>query len=130
MLLIMLFVYWVDFVWGHPLADEYNETAILFGIPYYFAKRRLDSMNALQPLVKHRAEQMVATNDKRIRADIEREYKINVFSTGRQYWTYEKMIFCPICFHWWICLPILLTNVSAELFLYYLITHFIIRKIV
>lgn len=129
LLLLALFCYWLDFVWGHPLSSDFNAHAILFFIPYRLAEWRLKQLDKLHEFKRFRAEQLLNTKDKKARTDIEWTYKANVYETGMQYFTYERAILCPICFHWWLSLPILLSDVSLEAWFYYFVTHFIIRKI-
>lgn len=129
LLLLALFCYWLDLVWGHPLSDNFNPHAILFFIPYHFAKYRLKQLDELHKFTKQRAEQLVVAEDKKSRADIEWQHKVMVYQTGMQYFTYERAILCPICFHWWLSVPIIFYDVNITVFFYYLVTHFIIRKI-
>lgn len=139
---IMLFAWWANYVMGTPFAENPNKVdvgAIMFTIPYTLALRRLKNAGALKDIIKQHAAEMVLTKGAYQRELARSANKRDLYLTGREFFTWERSILCPVCFHFWLSLPIFWTcmcydcifvdeNVWLAVF-YYLANHFIIRKI-
>lgn len=138
---IMLFAYWFTFIMGSPLADpdKVNPREILFGIPLWMATRRLKMAKVWADSRASQLEELSMTKDPGTKKGLEKDHRLAILLAGREFFTWEKSILCPICLHWWVTvivgIALLITdtfNARADFFLaafVYLANHFIIRKI-
>lgn len=140
---IMLFCYWLNFAMGNPLSSNQtaiDTSAILFFVPKFFAIRRLKSENLLRNLKDHFDQEIaIACNDPVLETHLSHDYDRNIFLTGRQFFTWEKMFLCPVCFHWWVTLAVSTAFVFSDwhgavdyrlgIIFTYLVNHLLIRKI-
>lgn len=137
----MLFSYWLAYIMGGPMSDDpkhVNPRAILFSFPEWLAKRRLTTFD-LFDLYKQFGEEINLLHDYVEKVKANYEYKKDVFLKGRELFTWEKTLLCPICFHFWLSVllgAILIISGRVDTwddfgfgFLLYLVNHLIIRKI-
>lgn len=131
---ISLFVYWFDFVTGGPLSLFPDSKQILSFIPSYFAKRRLKKAGIYDELKKQYDKEILLTDDKEIKRDTKVSFNNDIIRVGSKYFIHEKFMFCPICLQFWISFIIgiiLIFHISFfTLVFYYLINHFILRKLI
>jgi uncharacterized membrane protein YagU involved in acid resistance len=137
---IMLFAYWVNYLMGSPLAkpEDIDERAILFRFPLWLAERRLPP-EVMAALKTNFYEEINHTSDFITKVGLNYDFKKNILLKGRELFTWERAILCPVCLHWWlsvlvgvIFLTFDLLNARADFpqaALTYLILHLIIRKI-
>jgi hypothetical protein len=139
---LALFAYWFNFIMGGPLSDDPNKVdagAILFFIPFHLAARRLHMNGILAGIVNDQLEEVKLTSDPVTRANLKKDHRLDINLKGRDLFTWEKSLLCPICLHWWLTLAVGFTllifdglNVRADFFLavfLYLVNHLLIRKI-
>jgi len=138
---LMLFSYWLNYIMGGPLADpgKVNVREILFWLPEMLARRRLKMLGTLHKIESRHANEIMMTQDPETKRKLKEDQREDVYMAGREFFTWEKSLLCPICFHWWLTLIVGLfllafdaMNARADLFLaafLYLVNHFIIRKI-
>lgn len=139
---IMLFSYWLNYCMGSPLADKADSVdtgAILFFFPYWLAKRRLVETGNLQSIKTSQAERMQLISEPVTKKRQQKSDKLHNYVQGREFFTWERSLLCPICLHWWLTLLVALISLPAGWqFIYqypfqaafaYLVNHFIIRKI-
>lgn len=139
---LMLFTYWFNYTMGGPLSDDpknVNVGEILFFIPWWMAQRRIRQVGQTREFQRNLTQELAMTKDVRVMHGLVKDHKLNQYLAGREFFTWEKSLLCPICFHWWLTILVgavlLLTNTfnaRADLFLgafIYLVNHFIIRKI-
>lgn len=139
---LMLFSYWLTYVMGNPLASDMKNVdgrAILFGVPYFFAVRRLEMVGMWKEIQDAHIDEMDVTSDPVMRARARVDHLADTINLGRQFFTWERSLFCPICLHFWLTILVGFTfltfdimNARADLFpaaLVYLVNHFLIRKI-
>lgn len=138
---LMLFSYWLNYIMGGPLADpgKVNIREILFWLPERMARRRLKKLGVLHKIESRNANEIMMTQDPETKRKLKEDQREDVYLAGREFFTWEKSLLCPICFHWWLTLIVGLVllafdamNARADLFLaafVYLVNHFIIRKI-
>jgi hypothetical protein len=140
---LMLFAYWLNYVMGSPLADGAHRPdpgAILARFPRWLAIRRLIQNEAIDPINDQIHEELAVTTDSKTRAGLIKDWKRNLIEQGREFFTWEKSLLCPICLHWWLtlifgaaCLSFNLLHAREDLLLAgftYLLNHLFIRKIV
>jgi hypothetical protein len=140
---LMLFTFWFNYIMGSPLAknvDNANTSEILAWIPLALADRRLRRAGLYGPIKAAYLDELNLENHPKGRLDALADFRHHRLDMGRRFFTWEKSLLCPICMHWW--LTILFGAVTLtfdllharELYLWagfiYLVTHFIIRKIV
>lgn len=138
---IMLFCYWFNYILGGPLSDnpkDVNERAILFRFPLWLAKRKI-TPKYIQEMKSHFYEELNVTSDFITKVGLNRDMRKNIFLKGRELFSWEKSILCPICFHYWLSVIagfFLIWYGVAETradyftgFLTYLVNHLLIRKI-
>lgn len=137
---LALFSYWLNYCMGTPLADNPNEVdvgAIFFFIPNRLARRRLKQHDLLADYRRALAEDLLATSDPVRRLELRQENRRDAYAQGRKFFTWERSLLCPICFHWWLTILVIAGGllISFNLFfdlqapLAYLVTHLIIRKL-
>lgn len=139
---VMLFAYWFNFILGGPLSDDPKKIdvrAILFSLPDWMAIRRLKRLNLYRELLHELMTELSMTGDITTRHKLKLDKKLDMYLAGREFFTWEKSILCPICFHWWLTILVSavllsfdLLNARADFFLgafTYLVNHFLIRKI-
>lgn len=87
----------IDICLGRPGADNYNSRAIFFGYSFYLAKLRLVKYGMWRELFNQMKDNL-NHNQAIVRAVAKKSYKENIFSTGRQYFTWELGLgMCPVC---------------------------------
>jgi hypothetical protein len=139
---VMLFCHWFYYVIGSPLAKDLKDIdggAILFSFPYNLAVRRLRSVNAWKGMAANHIQEMDMVKDPITRRQLRRDHREHTVAAGREFFTWERSILCPICLHFWLTLLVGLVfiifdimHARADFFLaalVYLVTHLIIRKI-
>ena len=139
---LMLFSYWINYVMGSPLADPPHRPdvkAILFSVPNYLALRQLQKHGLIVKFRDQLLDELSTTNNQSLRNGLKIDHKLATYLAGREFFTWERTILCPICFHFWlsaafavILLSFDLLNARADLLLgcfTYLVNHLIIRKI-
>lgn len=140
---IMLFSYWLNYCMGNPLADDISSIdvgAIFFFVPMWLAQRRIRQVGLKAELQQAAITELGMTKSVRQQNGLKKDHKRFAYVAGREFFTWEKSILCPICFHWWmtvlfcaVCLSFDLLHVREHymlLALTYLVNHFFIRKIV
>lgn len=137
----MLFSYWLNYIMGYPLAkdNDVDPKAILFSIPLWLATRKIKYSDSYKRLRGRFFDEINITSDTITKVGIRFDHKRDKVLLGRQLFTWERAIFCPVCFHFWLSLFIGiilisfdLVNARADFFLAvftYLVNHLIIRKI-
>lgn len=139
---VMLFAYWLNYVMGGPLSDDprkIDEKAILFKFPFWLATRRLILKNLYWSLREGARGELKLTNDVRVRNQLRLEKRKDMYLTGRDFFTWERSLLCPICLHWWLTLVVAFPLLWMDMFharddfflaaFIYLANHLIIRKI-
>lgn len=138
---LMLFSYWLNYLMGGPLADpgKVNVREILFWVPEWLARRRLKMLGQLHKMEQRHATEIMVTTDPITKHGLKRDQREDVYMAGREFFTWEKSLLCPICFHWWLTVIVgafLLIfdglNARADFLLAaftYLVNHFLVRKI-
>jgi len=139
---IMLFCFWFYYVIGSPLARDprdVDQKAILFNFPLFLAHQRLRSLNLLREILFGYISEQAMTKDLGLKNQLKNDHRLNLFLKGREFFTWERSLLCPVCLHWWltvIAAAIILSldcfNARADFFigvLAYLVNHLIIRKI-
>lgn len=139
---LMLFAYWFNYIIGSPLSDKPEDVdakAILFDFPHFLATQRLKKNNLYKQAVRRRIEELNFGSDPATKVGLKFDLKKDEFLKGREFFTWERSLLCPICLHFWLtiifgvfCLSFDLLNARADFLLAcftYLSTHLIIRKI-
>lgn len=139
---IMLFSYWFNYIMGGPLSDDAKKVdtkAILFSVPYWLAVRRLKNNGLYLSLSGDLINELSMIKDAKTKNQLRQDKRLDMYLIGREFFTWERSLLCPICLHWWLTLVIgvifLIFNIMqarADLFLaafIYLANHFLIRKI-
>jgi hypothetical protein len=139
---LMLFVYWLIYVMGSPLADGKHRpdpTAILARLPRALAWRRLKKVGLSQELWDELQEDLKVTSGKKRTREAWHDWKLQVLETGRLFFTWERSLLCPICLHFWITVVFAAVVLSLDLLharqdwllagFTYFVNHFFIRKI-
>lgn len=138
---LMLFAYWLNYIFGSPMADDdkIDTRAIMFKFPRMLAARRLKKLGIYDEIKSNHWESMNITKDVTLRHKLKYDFRRETYIAGKEFFTWERSILCPICFHWWISLlagVLLLVFDSMharEDFLFagfvYLVNHLLIRKI-
>jgi len=139
---IMLFAYWLAYVMGGPLstkADDIDGRAFLVAWPYELAIRRLVKAGLWKAITTEHINELNVTSDPKTRVQMKEDHVINTIMAGREFFTWERSLLCPICLHWWltvvvgaVCISFDLLNARADFGLaafVYLVNHFLIRKI-
>lgn len=139
---IMLFAYWFNYLMGGPLSDDANNIdtkAILFAIPNGMAIARLKSLKVYRDMTRQLTDELAMTKDEVTKQRLRQDKKRDIYVAGREFFTWERSILCPICFHWWLSViaGVLLiyfgvAQTGADYFtgfLAYLVNHLLIRKI-
>lgn len=139
---IMLFAYWFTYIAGSALASKPTDVdpgAILFSFPYMLAILRLCRMGQWDEIADSQEQELAITRDPKTRHQLIKDHKLNTVIAGREFFTWERSLLCPICLHWWLTLVVGAVFISfdimharADLFLaafVYLVNHLIIRKI-
>lgn len=139
---LMLFAYWFAYVAGGPLsskADDIDGGAFLIALPYLLAIRRLARAGVWKGIWSNFIQELDLTSDPKTKAQLRKDHKVNTIMAGREFFTWERSLLCPICLHFWLTVLVGLVFISfnimharADLFLaafVYLVNHFIIRKI-
>lgn len=119
--------------------DGIRSREILFGLPFWLAKRRLKRQNLWVDLNSSKVAELAVTSDKQVRHALKYDHIRDLYLAGREFFTWEKSLLCPICFHWWITVAVGAVLLAFNLLdaradyplaaLTYLVNHFIIRKI-
>jgi hypothetical protein len=139
---IMLFAYWFTYVAGSPLADKADNIdggAFLIAWPYELAIRRLVRAGLWKGITSSFVQDMQVTSDPAVRARMRKDHKVDTIMKGREFFTWERSLLCPICLHFWLTVLVGfvfilfdIMHARADFFLaafVYLVNHFIIRKI-
>lgn len=139
---LMLFAYWFAYVAGGPMsdhADDIDGGAFLIALPYELAIRRLVRAGMWKRIYQDYVQELDVTSDPKIKAQMRKDHKADTIMAGREFFTWERSILCPICLHFWLTLLVGLVfilfdimHARADFFLaafVYLVNHFIIRKI-
>lgn len=139
---LMFLAYWWAYITGGPLskkADDVDPGAILFGIPYRLAMRRLSRAAMLYQILENQAAEMELTKGQIDRKELARDHRLDLFLTGRKLFTWERALFCPVCLHWWLTILVGIVFTIFDLLgaregiflagFVYLVNHFLIRKI-
>lgn len=135
---LALFSYWINFVMGNPLADKVDTKAMLFSIPFFFSVRRLRKNHMLTDIVADQFHELGITSDDRTRQKLKHDHRVDLYMSGREYFTWEKVLLCSVCFHWWISLLAVIGMIAFNIFgaradlllvvFLYLFNHLLIRK--
>lgn len=131
---------------GSPLADDPKKEnrgvdtgAILFFIPFILAELHLINRKLAKDMAAaYRNERNITTEPvAQIRA--RQAHRANAYLTGREFFTWERSLLCPICLHWWLTVLFVWISLVADwnfvtlypgqIALAYLVNHLIIRKI-
>lgn len=138
---VMLFAHWFAYIMGNPLADpgKVDTKAILFWVPFSLSYRRLKRAGLDKKIIQRHANEIMMASDPVTKRGLQDDQVQEVYLMGRDLFTWEKSLLCPVCFHWWATLivgVVLITfdllNARADIFLAaftYLFTHLLIRKI-
>lgn len=139
---IMLFAYWLVYCMGSPLADQprdIDKGAILFFIPMWFAIRRLKENDLYAGMRNELYNGLIQNKDPKNRQEWRKQHREDLIVIGREFFTWERSLLCPICLHWWLTvllMPLALVFGWSAFFIFplqtifvYLLNHFFIRKI-
>lgn len=139
---IMLFAYWFIYAVGGPLSDDpkkVDERAILFNIPNGLATRRLAAKGLMKGIRKSLTQELIMTTDPVVRIGLIRDKRKDAFLIGREFFTWERSLLCPVCLHWWLTIIFAALVLALDLLharanflpgvLVYFVNHLIIRKI-
>lgn len=139
---LMFFAYWFAYIMGGPLskqADDIDPTAILLAIPYELAIRRLVQAGLWKGITTELINDLAVTSDPKTRLQMKRDHRVNTIMAGREFFTWERSLLCPICLHWWLTVLVGFVFISFDLLharegfflaaFVYLVNHFLIRKI-
>lgn len=138
---LMLFAYWFNYVMGGPLAEpsKVDAGAFLFVIPNSWAIARLKDLNIYKDFHQDFIQEISMTQDKKTRLGLVKDHKLTAYLAGREFFTWERSVLCPICFHWWLTIAVGAVLLGFNLLharehvplaaFTYLVNHFIIRKI-
>ncbi len=139
---LALYAYWLNFIMGGPLADDTKKVdagAILFFVPFKLAARRLNKNGLLCGTVSEQLDELHLTKDVFLQKELKKDHRLAIYLKGRELFTWEKSLLCPICFHWWLTLIVGLMlfifdgfNIRADILFaafLYLVNHLLIRKI-
>ena len=139
---IMLFAYWLNYIMGSPLStkrEDVDPKAILFSFPLFLAERRLKQAEILQKFHDQFIEELRMTKDISVIWGLKNDNRLDTFIAGREFFTWERSLLCPICLHWWLSVIVGIVLLSFDLLnamadflqaaLTYLVLHLIIRKI-
>lgn len=139
---LMLFSYWLNYVMGGPLSDDPKHVdvkAILFAFPNWLAIRRLKEKGLYASMRTELMNELMVTTDARVKHGLRVDKRLGIYLAGREFFTWERSLLCPICLHWWLTLLVGVAlvyadamNARADFFLasfVYLVNHLIIRKI-
>lgn len=139
---LMLFSYWFNYAMGGPLSEDVKKVdtkAILFFIPNELARRRLKIMGLLSSMRSELITELAMTQDAKVKHGLRQDKRRDIYIAGREFFTWERSILCPVCFHWWLTvivgavfLSFDLMGARADLFVAaftYLVNHLFIRKI-
>lgn len=132
----MLYAYWLNYCMGSPMAKDVSDVdvnAIFFFFPYMLAVRKLKRYHLWADIEKDWRQELAVTHGARQQSQARREFMRNVYDAGREFFTWEKAILCPVCFHFWLTLIVWALFIHDQILLsslYYLANHFFIRKIV
>lgn len=138
---IMFFAHWFAYISGQPLAEpsRVDPGAILFFIPYFLAKRRMQG-NLFDRAVEAWREQLSLSGDAVGAVEALRDHRHNVVVQARPLFTWERGLLCPVCLHFWLSwwtgwawvavnhLHLFPVDLCVGAFTY-LFLHFLIRKI-
>ena len=130
-----LLVYMLDYAFGQPGNEKWNDKELLSGWSFLLAKRRLKKDNAWQQKFHQLNENLLKATNAYDRKMILKGFKQAVFIQARETFYWEKAIgMCPICFHFWVSLFLFsVVNyfyLQVNIFyftLYLLFSHLIIR---
>lgn len=130
-----LLVYILDYAFGQPGNEKWNDSELFSGYCFFLAKRRLKKDKVWKEKSKQLSENLMKTTIPYDRKLIHKSFRHMVFNQAKETFYWEKAIgMCPICFHFWVTLIIFLTvnifyfRVNINIFtLYFLISHLIIR---
>lgn len=139
---LMLLAYWFTYVAGSPLAtkaDDIDGGAFLIAIPYRMAARRLARAGMWASIKSAYLDDLAVTSNPKTRAEMKKDHKAETIVAGREMFTWERSILCPICLHFWLTILVGLVFISFNIMharedlllaaFVYLVNHFIIRKI-
>lgn len=139
---VMLFAYWLVYCMGSPVADDIRDVdlrGILFFFPWWMARKRMAQWHLHQDAGKEWRDEAQVTTGSRAKLQAHREWKRRYFETARDFFTWERALFCPICLHWWLTIIVVAVLFATGYWkglpalglcgLVYLINHFFIRKI-
>ena len=139
---LMLFAHWFNYIMGTPMADRpdgVHPREILFGIPYTLAVWRLKRKKLYYDVRRDQTRELKMAVDARTRNGVKIDHRLDLYLLGREFFTWEKSLLCPICFHWWLTVFVGVFfywcdvfNARADFLLAaftYLVNHFLIRKI-
>lgn len=130
-----LLVYIIDYGFGNPGGDNWNDSELLSQYSFLMAKFKLKRIGAWEKLEKQLDDQQRAAQSQKELLEIDKSFRKIVFSTAQPLFTWEKAAgMCPICFHFWasffifVLVNIFVLKESIIIFtLYMLISHFFIR---
>lgn len=138
---IMLFSYWFNYCMGTPLAKDretIDPTAIFFFFPLWLADRRLKKLNLWREYKESLLEAWEVASDKVMREQLFRDNLRDRVVAAKYFFSWERSILCPVCFHWWLTVLFVVVYGSFQLFtgfdllvvaFTYLVNHLFIRKI-
>lgn len=132
---VMLFAYWINYCMGVPLSKnpaDIDVDAIFFFFPYTLAVRKLKKFHQWEAIQTQWMEEIRLTQGARHLLQARREHMREVYISGREFFTWERAILCPVCFHFWLSLAIWAIFVQDMILfssLFYLANHLLIRKI-
>lgn len=139
---VMLFCYWFNYVMGGPLSDDdrdVNVKAILFSFPKYLAVKRLKKKRVYRDILHQYIQEQEMTRDEVRKEQLRTDHLRGMYISGREFFTWEKSLLCPICLHWWLTVLVAvvllsfdLLNARADFFIgafTYLVNHLLIRKL-
>ena len=135
---VMFFAHWLTYIMGEPLGDNPRAREILFSVPYWLAVRRLNSFKLLGKIKASQAAELEMTTDPGTRRLLLIDQRLAIYLKGRELFTWERALLCPVCLHWWATLIVVVFLLSFDMLgaradlwlacLTYLFTHFLIRK--
>jgi hypothetical protein len=120
---------------GSPLADDVKHVdvdSIFFFFPYMLAVRKLKKYHLWNDIDEEWRREINVTHGSKSKLQARRDHMREVFATGREFFTWERGLLCPVCFHFWLTLFVWALFIQDAILisaLFYLANHFLIRKI-
>lgn len=129
-----LLVFMLDYAFGGPGNEKWNDSELLSAWAFFLAKRRLQKDGAWQGKQSQLLESLATAKTEYDKKLIRKSFRQAVFSQAREVFYWEKAVgMCPICFHVWVTIIVFLVTyfyfpVNIYTFGFsFLLSHLLIR---